>query len=107
MNSKRWIVQYIEILVDIVVLVASYLVANRIKFGFFRTGLINHTEHYLTLLLVELVAYVVIHILFFADGNLVERSVLREVYNVAKMYAYIALVTVAGIYFTKTAEYFS
>ncbi len=107
MNSKRWIVQYIEILVDIVVLVASYLVANRIKFGFFRTGLINHTEHYLTLLLVELVAYVVIHILFFADGNLVERSALREVYNVAKMYAYIAFVTVAAIYFTKTAEYFS
>ena len=56
MNSKKWIIQYLEVLLDIIVMFTSYLIANWYKFGFFRTGLINHTEHYLTLFLVELVA---------------------------------------------------
>ena len=53
MNSKKWIIQYLEVLLDIIVMFTSYLIANWYKFGFFRTGLINHTEHYLTLFLVE------------------------------------------------------
>ena len=69
MNSKKWIIQYLEVLLDIIVMFTSYLIANWYKFGFFRTGLINHTEHYLTLFLVELVAYVVVHFVAFADDN--------------------------------------
>ena len=49
MNSKKWIIQYLEVLLDIIVMFTSYLIANWYKFGFFRTGLINHTEHYLTI----------------------------------------------------------
>ena len=73
MNSKKWIIQYLEVLLDIIVMFTSYLIANWYKFGFFRTGLINHTEHYLTLFLVELVAYVVVHFVAFADDNLINR----------------------------------
>ena len=62
MNSKKSIVRYIEVFLDVVVMFTSYLIANRIKFGFFRTGLINRTEHYLTLFLLEFAAYVVVSV---------------------------------------------
>lgn len=78
MNSKKWIIQYLEVLLDIIVMFTSYLIANWYKFGFFRTGLINHTEHYLTLFLVELVAYVVVHFVAFADDNLINRKLFPE-----------------------------
>lgn len=39
MNSKKWIIQYLEVLLDIIVMFTSYLIANWYKFGFFRTGL--------------------------------------------------------------------
>lgn len=84
MNSKKWIIQYLEVLLDIIVMFTSYLIANWYKFGFFRTGLINHTEHYLTLFLVELVAYVVVHFVAFADDNLINRKLFPEIYNVLK-----------------------
>ena len=38
MNSKKSIVRYIEVFLDVMVMFTSYLIANRIKFGFFRTG---------------------------------------------------------------------
>ena len=105
MNSKKWIIQYLEVLLDI--MFASYLIANWYKFGFFRTGLINHTEHYLTLFLLELVAYVIVHFIAFADDNLINRKLFPEIYNVLKMYVYVGALTVGCIYFTKTSEYFS
>ena len=107
MNSKKWIIQYLEVLLDIIVMFTSYLIANWYKFGFFRTGLINHTEHYLTLFLVELVAYVVVHFVAFADDNLINRKIFPEIYNVLKMYVYVGAITVGCVYFTKTSEYFS
>ena len=107
MNSKKWIIQYLEVLLDIIVMFTSYLIANWYKFGFFRTGLINHTEHYLTLFLVELVAYVVVHFVAFADDNLINRKLFPEIYNVLKMYVYVGAITVGCVYFTKTSEYFS
>ena len=107
MNSKKWIIQYLEVLLDIMVMFASYLIANWYKFGFFRTGLINHTEHYLTLFLLELVAYVIVHFIAFADDNLINRKLFPEIYNVLKMYVYVGALTVGCIYFTKTSEYFS
>ena len=45
MKSNRSIVKYIEIFLDVVAMFISYLLANYIKFGYFRTGLINRTEH--------------------------------------------------------------
>ena len=102
MNSKKWIIQYLEVLLDIIVMFTSYLIANWYKFGFFRTGLINHTEHYLTLFLVELVAYVVVHCVAFADDNLINRKLFPEIYNVLKMYVYVGAITVGCVYFTKT-----
>lgn len=107
MNSKKWIIQYIEVLLDILVMFASYLVANWYKFGFFRTGLISHSEHYLTLFLLELVAYVIVHFIVFADDDLIQRKLFSEIFNVAKMYIYVGAITVGCIYFTKTSEYFS
>lgn len=101
MNSKKWIIQYLEVLLDIIVMFTSYLIANWYKFGFFRTGLINHTEHYLTLFLVELVAYVVVHFVAFADDNLINRKLFSEIYNVLKMYVYVGAITVGCVYFTK------
>lgn len=98
---KKWIIQYLEVLLDIIVMFTSYLIANWYKFGFFRTGLINHTEHYLTLFLVELVAYVVVHFVAFADDNLINRKLFSEIYNVLKMYVYVGAITVGCVYFTK------
>ena len=98
MNSKKWIIQYLEVLLDIIVMFTSYLIANWYKFGFFRTGLINHTEHYLTLFLVELVAYVVVHFVAFADDNLINRKLFPEIYNVLKMYVYVGAITVGCVY---------
>lgn len=54
MKSNRSIVKYIEIFLDVVAMFISYLLANYIKFGYFRTGLINRTEHYLTLFYLNL-----------------------------------------------------
>lgn len=107
MNSKKWIIRYIEVIIDIVVLFGCYLIANWIKFGFFRTGLINHQEHYLTLFIMEFVSYIIVHIVAFADDDLIGRNLMEEIYSVCKMYVYVGAVTVGCIYFTKTAEYFS
>ena len=70
MNSKKSIVRYIEVFLDVMVMFTSYLIANRIKFGFFRTGLINRTEHYLTLFLLEFAVYVVVYFVAFRNDNI-------------------------------------
>ena len=85
----------------------SYLIANRIKFGFFRTGLINRTEHYLTLFLLEFAVYVVVYFVAFRNDNIVNRKLLQEIYAVGKMYAYIIVLTSGCIYFAKMGEYYS
>lgn len=39
MNSKKWIIQYLEVLLDIIVMFTSYLIANWYKFGFLERDL--------------------------------------------------------------------
>ena len=39
MDSKKWIVRYIELALDVIVMFVAYAVANKIKFGGFRTGI--------------------------------------------------------------------
>ena len=78
MNSKKSIVRYIEVFLDVMVMFTSYLIANRIKFGFFRTGLINRTEHYLTLFLLEFAVYVVVYFVAFRNDNIVNRKLFQE-----------------------------
>ena len=78
MNSKKSIVRYIEVFLDVMVMFTSYLIANRIKFGFFRTGLINRTEHYLTLFLLEFAVYVVVYFVAFRNDNIVNRKLLER-----------------------------
>lgn len=107
MKSNRSIVKYIEIFLDVMVMFASYLMANFIKFGYFRTGLINRTEHYLTLFLLEFAAYVVVRIVFFKNDFLVNHSFLQEIFVVLKMYIYIVAITAVGIYFGKMGEFYS
>lgn len=107
MNSNKKLLIYIEVVLDIAVMFGSYLVANWLKFGYFRTGMINRTEHYLTLFLMEMVAYIVVHFLAFANDRLVYRNIFQETYTVVKMYVYILACTVAGIYFGKLSEQFS
>ena len=85
MNSKKSIVRYIEVFLDVMVMFTSYLIANRIKFGFFRTGLINRTEHYLTLFLLEFAVYVVVYFVAFRNDNIVNRKLFQEIYAVGKM----------------------
>ena len=82
MNSKKSIVRYIEVFLDVMVMFTSYLIANRIKFGFFRTGLINRTEHYLTLFLLEFAVYVVVYFVAFRNDNIVNRKLFQEIYAV-------------------------
>ena len=79
MNSKKSIVRYIEVFLDVMVMFTSYLIANRIKFGFFRTGLINRTEHYLTLFLLEFAVYVVVYFVAFRNDNIVNRKLFQEI----------------------------
>ena len=107
MNSKKSIVRYIEVFLDVMVMFTSYLIANRIKFGFFRTGLINRTEHYLTLFLLEFAVYVVVYFVAFRNDNIVNRKLFQEIYAVGKMYAYIIVLTSGCIYFAKMGEYYS
>lgn len=107
MKSNRSIVKYIEIFLDVVVMFVSYLVANFIKFGYFRTGLINRTEHYLTLFLLEFAAYVIVRILFFKNENLINNDLGQEIYSVIKMYVYIVVITAGVIYFGKMGELYS
>ena len=85
MNSKKSIVRYIEVFLDVMVMFTSYLIANRIKFGFFRTGLINRTEHYLTLFLLEFAVYVVVYFVAFRNDNIVNRKLFQEIYAVGKL----------------------
>ncbi len=107
MNSKKRIIIYLEVISDIAVLFASYLFANWYKFGAFRTGVFNKAEQYLTLFLLELIAYVIVHFVAFANDKLIYRNLIKEIYTVVKMYIYILAVTVGGIYFAKMGERFS
>ena len=107
MKSNRSIVKYIEIFLDVVAMFISYLLANYIKFGYFRTGLINRTEHYLTLFLLEFAAYVVVRIAVFKNDNLINHSLGQEIYSVLKMYVYIIVITAGVIYFGKMGELYS
>ena len=71
MNSKKSIVRYIEVFLDVMVMFTSYLIANRIKFGFFRSGLIIRTEHELSLFLLDFAVFVVVYFVAFRNDNIV------------------------------------
>ncbi len=107
MDSKKWIVRYIELALDVVVMFIAYAVANKIKFGGFRTGILYPEGRYLTLFLIEMAAYGIISLLFFVNDNLLQRNAMQEILALIKLYAYTVALTALFIYFTKSAEYYS
>lgn len=107
MDSKKWIVRYIELALDVVVMFIAYAVANKIKFGGFRTGILYPEGRYLTLFLIEMAAYGIVSLLFFVNDNLLQRNAMQEIVTLVKLYAYTVALTALFIYFTKSAEYYS
>lgn len=107
MDSKKWIVRYIELALDVIVMFVAYAVANKIKFGGFRTGILYPEGRYLTLFLIEMAAYGIVSLLFFVNDNLLARNAAQEILALIKMFAYTVALTALFIYFTKSAEYYS
>lgn len=107
MDSKKWIVRYIELALDVIVMFVAYAVANKIKFGGFRTGILYPEGRYLTLFLIEMAAYGIVSLLFFVNDNLLARNAVQEILALIKLFAYTVALTALFIYFTKSAEYYS
>ena len=105
MDSKKWIVRYIELALDVIVMFVAYAVANKIKFGGFRTGILYPEGRYRTLVLSEMAAYGIGSLLFFVNDNLLARNAAQEILALIKMFAYTVALTALFIYFTKSAEY--
>jgi len=106
-DSKRVLLRYIETIVDVIVIVVSYFLANKIKFGRFRSGILNPEEPYVALLVIILVAYALVTILIPNKYTLIERNLLSEIYTVAKLHLYMLAFTLGYLYFTKTSSLYS
>lgn len=106
-DSKRTLVRYITIIVDLMTMFAVYLIANLIKFGNFRTGIFNPDDYYLGLFTTALMCYLLVSFLFFAGDNLLSRNFLQELGNVIRMEFYIAALTIGYLYLTKSSSYYS
>lgn len=107
MDSKNWIVRYVKVILDICMMFIAYVLANKIKFGRFRTGLTDPEGVYMTLFLILLISYFVVLFLFFSNDNLITRNMTDELFEVLKMHAYVGAVAALYIYFSKSAEYYS
>ena len=66
MRSKNLIIRYISAILDIFVMLMAYVAANKIKFGWWRTGIRNEANSYMTLYMIFLAAYFVAILMFFA-----------------------------------------
>lgn len=106
-DSKRLLVRYIETIVDVIVIICSYLLANKIKFGRFRTGILNPEEPYLALLVIVIIAYFIVSICLPTKYNLIERGLFREIFVVGRLHVYMLGITLGYLYFTKTSALYS
>lgn len=106
-DSKRVLLRYIETIFDIFVMVVSYFFANKIKFGRFRSGILNPEEPYVALLVVILVAYAIVTILIPNRQTIIERGLLSEIFTVTKLHLYMIAFTIGYLYFTKTSTLYS
>ena len=106
-DSKRMLVRYIETILDVIVIVGSYLLANKIKFGRFRTGILNPEEPYLTLLVIILIAYFIVSMCLPTKYNLIERGLFGEIFVVGRLQIYMLGITFGYLYFTKTSALYS
>ncbi len=106
-DSKRVLLRYIETIFDVLVIVVSYFLANKMKFGRFRSGIINPEQPYVALLVVILVAYAIVTILIPNKYTLIERGVLSEIFTVSKLHLYMLALTLGYLYFTKTSSMYS
>lgn len=106
-DSKRILLRYIETIFDFLVIIVSYFVANKIKFGRFRSGILNPEEPYVALLVIILAAYALVTILIPNRHTLIERGLLSEVFTVFKLHLYMLAGTLGYLYFTKTSSMYS
>lgn len=106
-TSKRMIVRYVETILDVCCIAIAYLIANKIKFGRFRTGILNPEEPYLTLLVIILVSYFIVVVLFPTKKYLLQRGFFDEVLNVSRLHLYMMGITFGYLYFVKESTRFS
>lgn len=107
MRSKNLIIRYISAILDIFVMLIAYVAANKIKFGWWRTGIRNEANSYMTLYMIFLAAYFVAILMFFAYENMLERSAGEELIAVTKLLVYMTAMVTAYIYITKTNDFYS
>lgn len=106
-TSKRMLVRYLETILDVVCMIGAYLLANKVKFGRFRTGILNPEEPYMTLLVVILISYFIVSVLFPTKKYVLQRNVFEEVINISRMLLYMMGITLGYLYFVKASELFS
>ena len=105
--SKRMIVRYIETVLDLISIIVAYLLANRIKFGSFRTEMLHPGEPYMTLLWLLVVSYFIVVILFPTKEYLLQRKVFKEVMEVSRLHLFMMGIVLGYLYFVKAGALFS
>jgi len=106
-DSKRVLLRYVETIFDVLGIIASYFIANKIKFGRFRSGILNPEEPYVALLVIILVGYAIVTVLIPNKKTLIERGLISEVFTVVKLHIYMLALTLGYLYFTKTSSTYS
>lgn len=106
-DIRKAIVSNIIALADIVAMLIAYVIANKVKFGWWRTGIRNPDTAYLTLFLIISVSYLFIEIFIPKRTLIINRSLVRDLLNVFQTHLYIAAVVVSYLYITKTSESYS
>ena len=107
MRSRNLVIRYINAILDIFAMLIAYIIANKIKFGWWRTGIRNEANSYMTLFMIFLAAYFIVLLMFFAYDNMLERGAIKELFAVTKMLAYMTLIVTLYIYVTKTNDFYS
>ena len=107
MNARNQIIRYVNAILDIIVMLFAYVLANKIKFGWWRTGIRNESNSYMTLFMIFLVTYFFIILVVTTYEDLLGRTFTGEVRAVFKLLAMMAMLTTFFIYITKTNDYYS
>ncbi len=106
-DSRYFKLSNIIAITDIIAMLISYVIANKIKFDWWRTGIMNNDTSYMTLYVYILVAYLVVEFFMPRRHRLISRGLVGEFIDVAYTHLYVVAVVTVYLYVTKTSENYS
>lgn len=106
-NSKIEIIEIIERITDIAIMFITNAIANKIRFGLFRTGIINPNNSYLTIFGLTVIAYFITTFLIHENKSFIERSLFDEIVAVVRKHIYMIGIVTLFLYLSKTGDLYS